>query len=207
MGKRTIFLDGKICNRCKSKLPLSSFRPHLTQKYRASCLSCERAERKARWQLDERYREAILERTRLARLKNPEENKARSARYWGAMTPEQLIFWRSRKSFLEKQRRHRVRWAVINHYSNGNTCCACCGERTPEFLCLDHIEGGGTLHRKITGATGSALYHRLERLGFPPGFQILCSNCNAAKGHYGKCPHVATRGAWKLFNVQGHIAI
>ena len=24
---------------------------------------------------------------------------------------------------------------------------------------------------------------------FPKGFQVLCHNCNLAKGFYGKCPH------------------
>lgn len=24
---------------------------------------------------------------------------------------------------------------------------------------------------------------------YPKGFQVLCHNCNLAKGFYGKCPH------------------
>jgi hypothetical protein len=24
---------------------------------------------------------------------------------------------------------------------------------------------------------------------FPDGFQVLCHNCNLAKGYYGECPH------------------
>ena len=33
---------------------------------------------------------------------------------------------------------------------------------------------------------------------FPKGFQILCHNCNIAKGHYGKCPHEKKFKEWKL---------
>lgn len=29
----------------------------------------------------------------------------------------------------------------------------------------------------------------LRRNNYPNGFQVLCHNCNMAKGFYGKCPH------------------
>ena len=33
------------------------------------------------------------------------------------------------------------------------------------------------------------IYRYLKIRGFPPGYQVLCHNCNQAKGFYGKCPH------------------
>ncbi len=36
---------------------------------------------------------------------------------------------------------------------------------------------------------GSVLYSWLKKQGYPPGFQVLCHNCNLAKGYYGACPH------------------
>jgi len=33
------------------------------------------------------------------------------------------------------------------------------------------------------------MYVWLKRNYFPTGFQLLCHNCNLAKGFYGKCPH------------------
>lgn len=87
----------------------------------------------------------------------------------------------------DKKRREKLRSDVINHYSNGKNCCKCCGETEIKFLSLDHINGGGNRHRHEMGTRG--LYGVLRRDGYPKGFQILCHNCNLAKGFYGVCPH------------------
>lgn len=79
-----------------------------------------------------------------------------------------------------------VRDKVINHYSKGKNECACCGEKEPKFLALDHINGGGKKHRKEIKIN---LYQWCLMNGYPKGFQVLCHNCNMAKGFYGKCPH------------------
>ncbi len=66
--------------------------------------------------------------------------------------------------------------------------CTCCGEDQLEFLTIDHINGGGNKHRRSIG--WASLYRWLKKNGFPKkGFQVLCWNCNIAKGFYGKCPH------------------
>ncbi len=67
--------------------------------------------------------------------------------------------------------------------------CACCGESTPEFLTIDHIKNDGAAHRKEVGE-GGRFYKWLRRQGFPKdNFQLLCFNCNCAKGIHGECPH------------------
>jgi hypothetical protein len=76
------------------------------------------------------------------------------------------------------------RIAVFNHYGHS---CKCCGETEPNFLQIDHIDGGGNKHRKLIGR--SHLYSWLVKNNYPKGFQVLCTNCNFAKGHYGVCPH------------------
>ena len=67
----------------------------------------------------------------------------------------------------------------------------------PEIFLLDK-EGnlvsaiekvGGNKHRKQLKAFGVELYAFLRREGWPPGYQILCHNCNLSKGYYGLCPH------------------
>lgn len=63
-----------------------------------------------------------------------------------------------------------------------------CGEDTYKFLAIDHINGGGGADRKIVGA-GFPFYQSLIKRRFPDGFQVLCHNCNLAKGFYGVCPH------------------
>lgn len=67
--------------------------------------------------------------------------------------------------------------------------CQCCGEDNIEFLTIDHIDGGGSAHRRITGGGGSRTYNWLRCNGYPAGYQVLCMNCNMAKGAYGYCPH------------------
>ncbi len=84
--------------------------------------------------------------------------------------------------------RLRAKMAVFNHYSNGNPKCACCGEKQIKFLQLDHINGGGTKERILHGA-GTGVYCYLRKNNYPKGYQILCANCNFAKGLYGQCPH------------------
>jgi len=76
---------------------------------------------------------------------------------------------------------------VISHYSNNKNECNCCGEKIREFLSLDHIKGGGIEHRKKIKVN---VYWWLKKNNYPEGFQILCHNCNQAKGYYGECPHI-----------------
>lgn len=78
---------------------------------------------------------------------------------------------------------------VIDAYGS---VCACCGEACIEFLCIDHINGGGTKERK-TGLKGSAFYVYLIKNNFPSGHRVLCHNCNFSIGIYGYCPHAGTK--------------
>lgn len=81
----------------------------------------------------------------------------------------------------------KVKLEVFNAY--GAMVCACCGERRVEFLTIDHIEGCGREHRKTLRFSGSQFYRWLRKNNYPQGFQILCYNCNCAKGHSRYCPH------------------
>ena len=76
---------------------------------------------------------------------------------------------------------------VFNAY--GGPRCVCCSETTNEFLTLDHIGGDGALHRRQIGKQGNSFYRYLKAQGFPPGFRVLCMNCNFALGRFGYCPH------------------
>jgi len=92
------------------------------------------------------------------------------------------------KRYNKKRRLYnrKLRLEIIKAYGNE---CACCGEKTLEFLAIDHINGSGKKHRKELRATGTNLNSWLKKNNFPKGYQILCHNCNLAKGFYGKCPH------------------
>lgn len=86
----------------------------------------------------------------------------------------------------------RVKTEVFGHYCGGEIACACCGEKEMMFLSVDHINGGGNKHRReIGGKRGVNFYRWLKDNRYPKGFQILCFNCNFAKGHILNrvCPH------------------
>jgi hypothetical protein len=78
---------------------------------------------------------------------------------------------------------------VISHYSNGTNRCACCGQDEVRFLCVDHLNNDGNVHRRTIGQGSNILYQWLIKNGLPPGYQILCFNCNMGKAIYGVCPH------------------
>jgi len=90
-----------------------------------------------------------------------------------------------------KVKYRELRQAVLEGYGGTPPRCACCGETTHEFLCIDHINGGGNALRAKPSFTHATFYRSLIRAGFPDKdlYQVLCHNCNMAKGFYGQCPH------------------
>jgi hypothetical protein len=66
--------------------------------------------------------------------------------------------------------------------------CQCCGESNPYFLTLDHINNDGNSARDKYNE--QQIYRLARQEGWPKDkYQLLCMNCNFAKGHYGECPH------------------
>lgn len=84
----------------------------------------------------------------------------------------------------DKANREKLRNDILQHYGGK---CVCCGEAAYEFLAIDHIDGNGNAHRRAIGQ--SNLYRWIRKNGYPDNFQVLCHNCNNAKGFYGYCPH------------------
>jgi len=85
----------------------------------------------------------------------------------------------------DRRRQHRLRMAALLHYSDGSPKCSCCGESQIEFLAIDHINGGAPEQ----GGSSTKLFRWLKAHGYPPGFRVLCHNCNSSLGFYGYCPH------------------
>lgn len=87
---------------------------------------------------------------------------------------------KERVSRYGKNWRDLNKFDVIFHYTNGDMCCVNCGENIYELLTIDHINGGGSKHRrKIESGSNFCLW--LRRHNFPEGLQILCYNCNMIK--------------------------
>jgi len=96
------------------------------------------------------------------------------------------------KLTYEEKKRHQVersralRAEVLAAYGGK---CACCGEAHPEFLGIDHMNGGGNRERGKSGGS-NVFYVALKKAGFPKDrYRLLCHNCNLARGFYGYCPH------------------
>lgn len=102
-------------------------------------------------------------------------------------------YWKNRESKLSKtvtrnrERYHTIRVIALEKYGNK---CACCGEKTYEFLTIDHINNDGKYERKKFNNYAGRIYGYLAQAEYQPEkYQILCWNCNLAKEKYGKCPH------------------
>ena len=121
-----------------------------------------------------------------------QKNKERERRMAREKRKERYGIPEQRKKILEQNReyKHRIKYKALSHYCDNDIPpkCACCGETHIEFLTIDHIHGGGRKHREEVGF-GKSFYRWLIKNNFPKGFQVLCYNCNCAKGHFGYCPH------------------
>ena len=91
----------------------------------------------------------------------------------------------SKEYYRLKHQRKKLR--CLEYYGGNPPICACCGEKEKQFLSLDHTNGGGNLHRREIGKGN--ICNWIIKNKFPQGFQVLCYNCNCAKGFFGKCPH------------------
>ena len=130
------------------------------------------AERSKKWRAENKDRPVPPSRTR----KVLAEYNAK----WYAENREKVLAY-------HVARRERLRTEVLAHYGDA---CTCCGERRPEFLTMDHINGDGAAHRReINSKGGVHFYHWIIKNDFPAFLQILCMNCNCAKEWYGRCPH------------------
>jgi len=96
-----------------------------------------------------------------------------------------------RKNYYKKWRKYsqtrdqKLKQEVIKTYGGK---CKCCGETISEFLTIDCKKNGVELHKKFR--YGTNFYRWLKKHNYPKrNFQLLCMNCNFAKGMYGKCPH------------------
>ena len=79
-----------------------------------------------------------------------------------------------------KKKNARLKTTVLTHYSIETPACAHCGITDIDVLTIDHINGGGTKHRRELKSWGS-IYRWLVTNNFPVGFQVLCFNCNFKK--------------------------
>lgn len=123
--------------------------------------------------------ETMKDRERQARFR--ENNRERLNLKQKVRYKNNRIYYMSK----EHERQAAAKKAAFDYYGR---LCACCGEDFPLFLTIDHINGGGSQHRREVG-TGSHIYVWLKLNGYPPGFRTLCWNCQwGAARNGGVCP-------------------
>lgn len=125
-------------------------------------------------------REKIIKKVHVHYVRNREKRLAYGKK-WRDENPDKMRLYR-------QAHKNKLRKETFEAY--GGAKCRCCGEAERRFLTIDHINNDGAKERReMNNRGGYASYARLRARGFPGGYQVLCFNCNMAKGHYGACPH------------------
>lgn len=169
----------KACSKCGiKKEEVDFYRYSGKSTLMAHCKICDNT-------LHKEWRKAHPEKTKeilyRSYLKHREKRTA-YARKWAKDNP---------LKHSASQRRQTFKFKISAFAAYGGNRCSCCGESEISFLGIDHINGGGIAHRKITGA-GSLLYRWLRKNGYPEGYRVLCHNCNLGRSiNGGVCPHIS----------------
>ena len=149
---------------------------------------CRGRHRTRRWRtnLTAEQKAKIAQRAAPYKSHHYRENRER----YRASSMASRIRHRERIRQRNRSRADALRREVVLRYGGH---CACCGEAEPKFLALDHVNGGGRQHRARFGNV-RAYYRSILVAGCPPAIQLLCHNCNLAKGFFGACPHRSNLG-------------
>lgn len=159
------------------------------------CVDCMRVYLLERRQNDQ-YRHNVYAKQYRARLGDAYREKMRARRdeLIATLPPDELQKFRKEEADKTRRATETLRKEVFEAY--GGFVCACCGETEPLFLSVDHIYNDGNEMRKsgTHARGGTAFYQWIKRHKFPPGFQILCMNCNTGKHRNGGvCPHQSSK--------------
>lgn len=84
------------------------------------------------------------------------------------------------RAYNRKADEKRKILALTAYSPLGVPICARCGITNIDVLCVDHISNNGKECREKHGS-GVTFYQWLKTNNFPPGFQVLCWNCNHLK--------------------------
>ena len=162
------------------------------------CLTDEELKRQRNREAAARYRERNREkfnqRMRDWREANREQDRLHKREWRNRKLangkPEEVAAIRAAEAAKTKRSHANCRDQVFAAY--GGYKCVCCGETEPMFLSIDHIDNNGAVERKSGkySGSGTGFYQWLRKNNFPPGYQVLCMNCNTGKHkNGGVCPH------------------
>jgi hypothetical protein len=87
-----------------------------------------------------------------------------------------------RETRYKRERRKLIKTKALSGYSGYPPRCMKCGFGDLRALTIDHVNGRGKEQREsVVGSFGQKFYEWLIKNKFPPGFQVLCMNCNYIK--------------------------
>lgn len=170
--------DGlKNCPVCEIWKPLSDFTIKTNSSggkgYSYECKPCNRLRWKA-WEL--KNKDKVKLQIKAWQVKNKDLIKIQ----------KRSKYMRTRDERLKRDQELRYLQKLKTFEMYGNKC-ACCGEDKKEFLCIDHIQGGGAEERREYGC---CILDHVKKQGYPKDkYQLLCYNCNMSLAFMGYCPH------------------
>ncbi len=176
----------RTCNLCGARKRASAFPPG-----RGRCRACLRAGEHALIEASRRWIDEFARRWRRSAGRTVDRavafataTQAPDGRRMTRGGPPHHFYW--------------LRHQAIMAY--GGYRCACCGEGEPTFLTLDHVHNDGARHRRRYGTfTSIPILLELRKHGYPPGFQVLCSNCNHGRHRNGAtCAHQEKRSSRRV---------
>ena len=133
------------------------------------------------WQ--KKHPEKMREYQQRWRLKHSEKNQQSHQKYRDNNKEKIRNYQQNNRSKFRKSNKkhnHRNRQIVLEHYGGKPPKCANCGCSVIDCLDIDHINNNGAEERERHGS-GTRFVKWLIGNGFPPGYQILCRNCNWLK--------------------------
>lgn len=154
----------RLCMICKKVKNLVHFARNKKGRYghRSACRDCTHAQNRKTYYLN-------VDRTRARKRESAKRSWRNTGR--GKWTIKRLA----------------LRELVFSHYGKE---CECCGESNYKFLTIDHINSDGHKTKGLRHRAGHGLHYWLVKNNFPPGFRLLCWNCNCGRAHNGGiCPH------------------
>lgn len=140
----------------------------------------ERAEYQRKWRAT--HPEKVKGYESKDRVKHAERRRIYSRKY----RAEHLEQCKASMKSYQAMTRFRDREKVLDILGGA---CECCGFCDIDFLTIDHINGGGTEHRKQN--SGRTMWEVVAKEGCPTNlYRILCTACNIAAAHTSdnECP-------------------
>lgn len=152
-----------------------------------------------------RKRPKVAQRRRLWNRTNYKNHKDEIKAYkaaWYKKHRKRLLRKFHERMRIDKNFRQSRRDYVYNHRKRLRSkifdilgwSCACCGESHREFLCIDHIHGGGNKHQRSAGGSWGVIRDIVKDPNIKDKYRTLCFNCNNSLGLLGYCPHADTTG-------------